>query len=510
METPPKEQRGHRDRTTVRLPYRPVGALVRSPAPTSPLQAVPPAVPLVAPFAASLGRRLQHLARAAFINRNFALLWWGQAISSVGDYAWDTALVLWVATYLVAGQSWAPLAVSGVVLAATLPQIVVGPLAGVFVDRWDKRQTMIRMAVLQAIFAVLLVLPAANFSLPLIGLVQLPLYWRLTVVYTDVAMLSIFAQFFIPAQFALIKDIVPQERQDQALETFQAIQGLAVIIGPPVAAALVFGLGVVWALVLNALSFVVVFLAVRAIQAPPSAHSVEPGETGHFSREFLDGLGYVTRHTVLRTILVAEVLTWLGFGALQSLGYFFITGNLHAPASDYGLLGADFGVGAILGAVLVALIGQRIGLARLLWIALVTSGLFVIVMSHLTSFYPALGAAFLFGVSTTAVLVTAGPLALDSTSREYVGRVTAVINPVGRLAALISVALAGSLVSTVLHGFHASLLGISFGPVDTVFSGFGLLAVLGGIYTRVSLRNMIAGPTPSKPSTGEPSSDVWR
>jgi hypothetical protein len=33
------------------------------------------------------------------------------------------------------------------------------------------------------------------------------------------------------------------------------------------------------------------------------------------------------------------VLTWLGFGALQSLGYFFITGNLHAPASDYGLLG---------------------------------------------------------------------------------------------------------------------------------------------------------------------------
>jgi len=183
--------------------------------------------------AASLGRRLQHLARAASINRNFALLWWGQAISSVGDYAWDTALVLWVASFLVAGQSWAPLAVSGVVLAATLPQIVVGPLAGVFVDRWEKRQTMVTMAALQAIFAVLLVLPAASFSLPLIGHVQLPLFWRLAVVYTDVAMLSIFAQFFIPAQLALIKDIVPPARQDQALETFQAIQGFAIIIGPP-------------------------------------------------------------------------------------------------------------------------------------------------------------------------------------------------------------------------------------------------------------------------------------
>src|SRR5258706_4581369 len=458
MALSPKRQAGRRDRAdgsaspepagrqTVRLPFRPVGAPVRCPAPTSPLQA--------APRAASLGRRLQHLARAAFINPNFAWLWWGQAISSVGDYAWDTALVLWVATYLVAGQSWAPLAVSGVVLAAAIPQIVAGPLAGVFVDRWDKRQTMIAMAALQAIFAVLLILPAATFSLPLIGHVQLPLSWRLGVVYADVVLLAIFAQFFIPAQLALIKDIVPQARQDQALETFQAIPGLAVIIGPPVAAAVVFGLGVVWALVLNALSFVVVFLATLAIQAPPSAHSLAPGETGHFSREFLDGVGYVAGHVVLRTILVAEVLTWLGFGALQSLGYFFITSNLHAPASDYGLLGADFGVGAIVGAVFVTLIGKRIGLARLLWIALVTSGLFVIVMSHLTSLSLALVAAFLFGVSTTAVLVTAGPLALDSTSREYVGRVTAGLKPLGRLAALLSVCPAGAPGRTVFVRLH--------------------------------------------------------
>src|SRR5258708_4950803 len=146
-------------------------------------------------------------------------------------------------------------------MATSPPQSVAGTLAGVFVDGWDKRQTMIAMAALQAIVAVLLILPAANFSLPLIGHVQLPLFWRLGVVYADVALLATFAQFFIPAQLALIKDIVPQARQDQALETFQGIHGLAVILSPSVAAVLVFGLGVVWALVLNALSFVVVFLA---------------------------------------------------------------------------------------------------------------------------------------------------------------------------------------------------------------------------------------------------------
>lgn len=505
MATPSREQSKHRSASLIsngrfigRLPFRPAGSPLRFPAITSPLQ--------LPPLTLSMRRRLEHLVRAAFINRNFALLWWGQAISSIGDYAWDTALVLWVASYLAAGQSWAPLAVSGVVLAAALPQVVVGPIAGVFVDRWDKQRTMVIMAALQAIIATLLVLSALNIPYPWAGSAQFQNFWRIVAVYIDVIALSICAQFFIPAQFALIKDIVPDDRQDQALETSQAIQGVAVIIGPPVAAALVFGLGVGWALVFNAASFVVVLLAILAIKAPPSAHSLAPGEAGHFSREFFDGLAYVVNHRVLRIILVAEVLTWLGFGALQSLGYFFITENLHAPASDYGLLGADFGVGAIVGALLVTFVGQRIGLERLLWIALVTSGLFVIIMSHLTSFYLALGAAFLFGVSTTAIIVTAGPLALHGTSREFVGRVMAVINPLGRLAALISVVLAGYFASTVLHNFHANLLGISFGPVDTVFTGMGLLAVIGGIYARISLRKMIASPDPS---SGEISSDHY-
>ena len=448
--------------------------------PPTPEEAAPPEPP----------GRLKKLARLAFINRNFGKVWAGQAVSTIGDYAFDTSLVLWIATYLAAGKSWAPLAVSGAILAAAVPHIVVGPIAGVFVDRWDKRRTMLWTIGLQAIFGVLLVPITANLPLPIVGR-HLPVFWELGAIYVDVALISICAQFVGPAQLALIKDIVSEARQDQALETSQAIQGLAVIIGPPVGAALVFGVGVQWALVLNAASFVASYLAVLAVQAPPSASSLAPGETAPFSREFIAGLSYVVRHRVLRTILVSEMLTWLGFGALQALGYFFITQNLHAPADDYGYLGADFGVGSIVGAVLVTVFGRRFGLARILWVSLVVSGLFVIILSHLTNFYLALAAAFLFGMAATAIIVTAGPLVVNGTAREFVGRVTAVINPLGRLAALISVVVAGSLVSTVLRGFHAQVLFISFGPVDTVFTGMGLLAVLGGIYARISLADML-------------------
>jgi MFS family permease len=190
-----------------------------------------PAAPQGIPVAAPSGR-LQQLATAAFINRRFALLWTGRAISSVGDFAFDTALVLWIGTFLAAHQSWAPLAVSGALLAAALPQIVAGPIAGVFVDRWDKRRTMLWMIALQAVVAALLAPLAGHVAVPFVAGGHLAIAWPLGFIYADVAVLSICAQFVGPAQLALVKDIVPEAKQDQALETSQAMQGLAVILGP--------------------------------------------------------------------------------------------------------------------------------------------------------------------------------------------------------------------------------------------------------------------------------------
>lgn len=93
---------------------------------------------------------------SVLINRNYARLWYGQAISTVGDYAFDTTLVLWVATVLGRGEPWAPVAVSGVMITAGAAVFVIGPLAGVFVDRWDRRRTMLGTEVVRGILVALL------------------------------------------------------------------------------------------------------------------------------------------------------------------------------------------------------------------------------------------------------------------------------------------------------------------------------------------------------------------
>lgn len=75
----------------------------------------------------------------------------------------------------------------------------------------------------------------AGIALRGIGHPHLPTGWLLGVTYIDIVLLTSCSQFFLPAQLALIKDIVEPPKQDQAIEMTQAIQGLAMVIRPPVA-----------------------------------------------------------------------------------------------------------------------------------------------------------------------------------------------------------------------------------------------------------------------------------
>jgi MFS family permease len=423
------------------------------------------------------------------INRNFGLLWSGQAISVLGDFAFNTTLVLWIGSIIGRGQSWAPLAVSGVLMATLVPIVIIGPLAGVFVDRWDKRRTMITMDVLRAALITLLLLVSV-VPLPFVAGGRLPVGWQLGMIYAVVFLTSACAQFFNPSQMALIGDIVEERVRARASGMSQATFAFAILIAPPLAAPVLFAFGVQWALLVDALSFVVSFLTILAIRVPQRAESQAKAQKQQFLREFAEGLRFFGSSRVLMTILLAGIVALLGAGALNALDLFFVTQNLHTNASLYGLLGAASGAGGLLGAVLASIFAQRVGVARMLWLALTGLGVFVIVYARLTSFAPALVVNLLIGFSNGPINVALDPLILHVTRREFVGRVMAVLLPAINLASVVSIALAGLLASTLLHGFHAALLGITFGPIDTIFVGAGVLVILGGLYAMVNLRGV--------------------
>ncbi len=438
--------------------------------------------------------------RRFLINRDFALLCGGQAVSVLGDWVFNLTLVLWVATRIAPNQPWA---VSGVLLAASIPTLVVGPAAGVFVDRWDKRRTMLTMDAIRAGLIMTLVFLAG--SIPLITGGTFSTIRPLGEIYGIVALCATCSQFFAPARLALIGDVVAEPDRPRASAQELTMAYLALILGPAVAAPLFFGLGVRWALLVNTLSFLVSFLAILAIHAPPAAGSPAKGQSGRFLDEFVAGLQFFKGNRILRTILFSIVLAILGFGALDALNIFFVTKNLHVSARFFSFTTTALGVGGIVGAVLAGLFAVRLGVVRTFWLSILALGIIVLAYSRLTSFGPALVLLAVLGVPNSAANVTLGPIMLHVTPRAFIGRVSGVLMPVISAASTISIGAAGFLAGTVLHGLHARLLGSTWGPVDTIFTGTGLLTVAGGCYAMVNLRGVTlteAGPALANPAEG--------
>jgi MFS family permease len=407
------------------------------------------------------------------INQNYALLWTGRAVSIAGDFIFNAGLVVWIGLVLGKGHSWAPLAVSGVLVAATLPAVVVGPAAGVLADRWNKRRTMLwtdalRLALMAAL-VVLLMRPA------------LPLGLLLGAAYGGILLVNTFDQFFRLSMVSLIPAIVPEHERSRALGLGQASSSLAMIAGPPIAAPLVLIFGIRWALFINAVSFLVSYLAIRAIDSAPSTMTAIEARRSGFTSELLAGLRILKHTRPLLTLMLAFMIAMVGGAALNTLDVFFVTHNLHTPGSWYGLLDAVFGVGAVLGAVLAAAVTERLGAARAVWLSLVLLGALVLVYARLAAFAPAAALLFVCGAPMAALQVSAGTLIMQVTPKEMIARVSSMMDPAAVLAMLLGTALAGYLDGAVLRGFHAHLLGFSFGPVDTIFTGAGVLVLLGGL-----------------------------
>lgn len=426
-------------------------------------------------------------------NGNWRLLWTGQSVSMLGDMVFYITVLLWIATIIAKGQPWAPAAASGALIATAGPVLIVGPLAGVFVDRWDRRRTMlIADAARFLLITSLLILPILKQ--------QLPVAAQLAILYAVLASCSCFAEFFNPSRLAVIGAIVPSEQQAQASSQLSAAFSLAQILGPPIAAPLLITLGVQWALILNAASFGISFICVRAITVPLRPADDQPARES-FAAEFRTGLRFFAGSRVLMTLGVGIVIAMLGNGAVNSLAVFFVPHNLHVGAGWLGSLIGSVGGGAIVGALVAGVIARRVRPPQLFWLSLIMCGVALIGLSRTTALVPAIAAAAVLGIGAGILNSAISPIILATTPPQLIGRVSAVLSPLQQLASIVSMVLAGVLASTLLRGFHAVVAGVHLGPYDTVFAAGGLLFVIAGVAAIGPMRDRESVATDPDPAS---------
>ena len=405
-------------------------------------------------------------------NANWHRLWLAQAISLTGDSVFDITIMLWVAVVLARNHPWAPAAASGVLIAAAIPVLAVGPVAGVWIDRWDKRRIMMAADASRAavIAALLLVTVPGN---------GLPAPVSLTAAYAVVAAESALAQFFNPSRLALLGLIVAPADRPRAGGHLQATAGAAAIIGPPIAAPMLFTAGIRWAIVIDAASFALSFAAISSIRL--AAQSGEPGCRAGFGREFATGLRFFITRPALVAMSIGVMICTLGTGALNALEVFFIRDNLHATAAWLGTFTAVIGVGAIAGALTGGWAGSRIGPGRVFWIGMVTGGVLLLAYSRLTQITPALAFLALAGFMFGAINAAAPPILLALIPQNMMGRAMSVFNPLQQVAGIASLAAAGLLAGTVLRGYSADVAGVTLGPISTIFGASAILITAAGL-----------------------------
>jgi len=415
------------------------------------------------------------------INIRFAAFLGGRFLSGAGDFTFDTSVVLWVATVLTHGAQRSPLAVSGVLLASSLPAVVLAPVAGVFVDRWNKRRVMLWMDALRALLIPLVALAAV---------LRLSDTMTLSVMYGIVLLSSAASQFFNPASVAALQSLVDAEDLPRASGLLQTAASTAGILGPALGSVLFFAVGINWAILLDALSFVASFGTLLVVEDLDGtvATEIAEGMTG-FWQEFRSGAMFVVRSRAMTAIIIAAALVALGGGALAALDVFFVTRNLGAPASFYGFLGAVWGIGAILGSLTATLSISRVGVTTMFYGSLLATGLLVIVYARQTTLLGGAVVLLLIGLSMSGVQVAVTPLVLRLVPIALIGRVISIMTPVAMVSLSISTATAGLVDTAMSPRFHVTVLGIPFGPVDTIFSAAGLLITAGGVYAMRSLRS---------------------
>jgi MFS family permease len=270
-------------------------------------------------------------------NRNYRYTWAGQVVSEVGDHFNNIAVFSLAVAHTRSG-----LVVSGILLARAIPAMFAGPLAGVLLDRLDRKRLMIISDLVRAVVAGLFIIT-----------VQRPEPWLL---YLLSALLMFASPFFTSGRSSILPSIASREELHTANTLTQTTQWTTLAIGAFLGGASVMQFGYEWAFAGNALSFLIsalcisrLFLPGRGFR-PPARPAVRARGTSSW-QEYTDGLRYMRSVPLIFGLAMINVGWATGGGAAQILFSVFGEIVFNRGPAGLGLIWGCAGVGLLAGGV---------------------------------------------------------------------------------------------------------------------------------------------------------------
>jgi DHA3 family macrolide efflux protein-like MFS transporter len=360
--------------------------------------------------------------------RDFRLLWLGQIVSNFGDSLTGLAVLLLIND--VTNGSASAVALGAIMQA--LPQVTIGLLAGVYVDRLDRKRIMILSDVFRGIFVLGLSLVTTSDLLWLLYLI--------TFIQAGIG------AFFNPARTAYVALVVPRRGLLAANSLAQTSRIIASVAGIGTAGALIGVFGQYWPVFgIDSLTFFIsalLILRIATIAKPKEA--IEAGTRAVF-RQLGEGLRLFAASRVLTGTVVAMGVTMLGLGAVNVLLVPFTINELQVPETWFAALEGSQTLSMILSGALVASLAARFKPTNIVSVGLGFLGLGIGLVSQVTGVWGLMAILFMVGWFMTPLQASLVTLIQTEVKDEVRGRASAALNTVSQTANVISMAAAGGL-----------------------------------------------------------------
>jgi MFS family permease len=392
----------------------------------------------------------------ALRSRNYRLFFAGQGLSLVGTWMTQTA-VIWLVYQLT--NSALLLGVVG--FAQQIPNFLLSPFAGVWIDRWNRHQTLIVTQILS------LLQSAALTGLAFVGMIDI----------RHIIALSIFQGIVnavdVPARQSFVVELVDR-REDlgNAIALNSSMFSGARLMGPAIAGLIIAAAGVTTCFAIDTISYIAVIASLLAMRLRPRKQSITPQKTGIF-QQLREGFVYSFSFPPIRAILMLIGLVSLVGMPYTVLVPIFATNILKGGSETLGFLMAASGCGALVSAVYLSARASVLGLGRIIATAPAVFGIALIVFAQ----------SQVLWLSLLAMFVMGGSLILQSTSSNTILQTIVEEDKRGRVMSLYSIAF----ISLVTFGnLFAGSLASRIGAPNTLVVG-GSICIVGSIFFRRQL-----------------------
>jgi DHA3 family macrolide efflux protein-like MFS transporter len=383
--------------------------------------------------------------RQALAIPSFRKLWLAQVVSIFGDFLALYAVLSEMSFKMHASAR----AITLVSVSYLLPLALIGPLAGVFVDRWDPKRTMVVSDLSRAALALGLVISGAP--------------WHIYLVFVAI---SAFSSFFMPARSVVLPQIVPKEGLLSANAAIQQTMQMVQMASPAIAGALVGWAGPSSCYYLDSASFVFSGLMIWSMTIPARpAH-----ENQHVSSvlgSLFSGMRYILTNPVMSFVILSIAAGTFAISAFGSLIAVFVRDVLHANTYLFGALGSLIGAGMLLGGVAVTPLARRVKeKAHLVNAGILACGISIGTIAFIPSRVVAVLGCLGLGLGASLLIIPAMALMQGQVPAEMRGRVSSSAMSMISISQGIALLFAGNLASrfgivAVFYGSAALLLLIS-------------------------------------------------